>query len=306
MDNNKLETISNLFEGKEIRSAWDSEKEEYYFSIVDIIGALTDSNIPRNYWSDLKRKLKQEGSQLHENIVQLKMKSQKDGKRYLTDTLDTHGILRLIESIPSPKAEPFKLWLAQMGKERIDEVFDPELAVNRAVDYYRAKGYDDKWIKARLTGVVDRRKLTDVWKENGITKDYEYGILTNEIYQEWSGMKASQYKEYKGLRKESLRDNMTDIEVALTDLGEIATRELVKEHKPYGLKENREMAKRGGRIAKNTRDDLEKELGRTVITKQNALNYKYIDDNKLDKEKKLDDKSKKELKDGNNKEETYE
>ena len=306
MDNNKLETISNLFEGKEIRSAWDSEKEEYYFSIVDIIGALTDSNIPRNYWSDLKRKLKQEGSKLHENIVQLKMKSQKDGKRYLTDTLDTHGILRLIESIPSPKAEPFKLWLAQMGKERIDEVFDPELAVNRAVDYYRVKGYDDKWIKARLTGVVDRRKLTDVWKENGITKDYEYGILTNEIYQEWSGMKASQYKEYKGLRKESLRDNMTDIEVALTDLGEIATRELVKEHKPYGLKENREMAKRGGRIAKNTRNDLEKELGRTVITKQNALNYKYIDDNKLDKEKKLDDKSKKELKDGNNKEETYE
>ena len=285
MDNNKLETISNLFEGKEIRSAWDSEKEEYYFSIVDIIGALTDSNIPRNYWSDLKRKLKQEGSQLHENIVQLKMKSQKDGKSYLTDTLDTHGILRLIESIPSPKAEPFKLWLAQMGKERIDEVFDPELAVNRAVDYYRAKGYDDKWIKARLTGVVDRRKLTDVWKENGITKDYEYGILTNEIYQEWSGMKASQYKEYKGLRKESLRDNMTNIEVALTDLGEIATRELVKEHKPYGLKENREMAKRGGRIAKNTRDDLEKELGRTVITKQNALNYKYIDSNKLDKKK---------------------
>lgn len=285
MDDNKLETISNLFEGKEIRSAWDSEKEEYYFSIVDIIGALTDSNIPRNYWSDLKRKLKQEGSQLHENIVQLKMKSRKDGKSYLTDTLDTHGILRLIESIPSPKAEPFKLWLAQMGKERIDEVFDPELAVNRAVDYYRAKGYDDKWIKARLTGVVDRRKLTDVWKENGITKDYEYGILTNEIYQEWSGMKASQYKEYKGLRKESLRDNMTDIEVALTDLGEIATRELVKEHKPYGLKENREMAKRGGRIAKNTRDDLEKELGRTVITKQNALNYKYIDTNKLDKKK---------------------
>lgn len=219
--------------------------------------------------------------------------------------MDTSGILRLIESIPSPKAEPFKLWLAKMGKERIDEVFDPELAVNRAVDYYRAKGYDDKWIKARLTGVVDRRKLTDVWKENGITKDYEYGILTNEIYQEWSGMKASQYKEYKGLRKESLRDNMTDIEVALTDLGEIATRELVKEHKPYGLKENREMAKRGGRIAKNTRDDLEKELGRTVITKQNALNYSYIDDNKLDKEKKLKDKSKKELKDDNNTEETF-
>ena len=284
MENNKLETISNLFEDSEIRSVWDSEKEEYYFSVVDVIGALTDSNIPRNYWSDLKRKLKQEGSQLHENIVQLKMKAT-DGKMRETDTLDTKGILRLIESIPSPKAEPFKLWLAKMGNDRIDEVFDPELAVNRAVDYYRAKGYDDKWIKARLTGVVDRRKLTDVWKENGLTKDYEYGVLTNEIYQEWSGMKASQYKEYKGLRKESLRDNMTDIEVALTDLGEIATRELVKEHKPYGLKENREIAKRGGRIAKNTRNDLEKELGRTVITKQNALNYKYLNSNELEKKK---------------------
>ena len=284
MDNNKLEIISNLFEGKEIRSAWDSEKEEYYFSVVDVIGALTKSDRARKYWNDLKIKLNQEGSQLSEEIGQLKLKS-KDGKFYNTDVLDTSGILRLIESIPSPKAEPFKLWLAQMGKERIDEVFDPELAVNRAVDYYRAKGYDDKWIKARLTGVVDRRKLTDIWKENGITKDYEYGILTNEIYQEWSGMKASQYKEYKGLRKESLRDNMTDIEVALTDLGEIATRELAKEHKPYGLKENREIAKRGGRIAKNTRNDLEKELGRTVITKQNALNYKYLNLNELEKKK---------------------
>ena len=151
MENNKLETISNLFEDSEIRSAWDSEKEEYYFSVVDVIGALTDSNIPRNYWSDLKRKLKQEGSQLHENIVQLKMKSQKDGKNYLTDTLDTKGILRLIESIPSPKAEPFKLWLAKMGNDRIDEVFDPELAINRAVDYYRSRGYNDNWIKARMT-----------------------------------------------------------------------------------------------------------------------------------------------------------
>lgn len=198
MENNKLETISNLFEDSEIRSAWDSEKEEYYFSVVDVIGALTDSNIPRNYWSDLKRKLKQEGNQLHENIVQLKMKSQKDGKNYLTDTLDTKGILRLIESIPSPKAEPFKLWLAKMGNDRIDEVFDPELAINRAVDYYRSRGYNDNWIKARMTGVVDRRKLTDVWKENGITKNIEYAVLTNEIYQAWLGMKASEYKEFKG------------------------------------------------------------------------------------------------------------
>lgn len=276
---NKLETISKLFEDKEIRSVWDAEKEDYYFSVVDVIGALTNSNRARKYWNDLKIKLNQEGSQLSEKIGQLKLKS-KDGKLYNTDVLNTSGVLRLIESIPSPKAEPFKLWLAQMGKERIDEVFDPELAINRAVDYYRNRGYDDKWIKARLTGVVDRRKLTDIWKENGITKDYEYGILTNEIYKEWSGMKASQYKKYKGLRKESLRDNMTDIEVALTDLGEIATRELAKEYKPYGLKENRKMAKRGGKIAKNTRDNLENELGRTVITEQNALDYKYLDDNK--------------------------
>ncbi len=195
-----------------------------------------------------------------------------------TDVLDTKGILRLIESVPSPKAEPFKLWLASLGSERIDEVFDPELAVNRAVEYYRKRGYDDRWIKARLTGIVDRFKLTDVWMASGIMKDYEYGILTNEIYKSWSGMKASEYKEFKGLRKESLRDNMTDIEVALTDLGEIATRELAKEHKPYGLKQNKEIAKRGGNIAKITRDNLEKELGRTVISNKNSLAYKYIDE----------------------------
>ena len=289
MDNNKLDTITNLFEGKEIRSIWDSEKEEYFFSVVDVISSLTDSNEPRKYWSVLKTRLKKEGSQLTTNCSQLKLKSS-DGKYYNQDVLDTKGILRLIESIPSKNAEPFKIWLAQMGKERIDEVFDPELAINRAVDYYKSKGYDDKWIKQRLTGVVDRHKVTDVWKESGITKNYEYGILTNEIYQEWSGMKASQYKEYKGLRKESLRDNMTDIEVTLADLGEIATRELVKEHKPYGLKENREIAKRGGRIAKNTRDNLEKELGKSVISKENALNYKYIDDKKLIEDKKSKEK----------------
>ena len=275
--NNKLETISNLFEGNEIRSIWDSEKEEYYFSVVDVIAALTNANIPRNYWSDLKRRLVEEGSELHEKIVQLKLKA-KDGKYRETDVLDTKGILRLIESVPSPKAEPFKLWLANLGSERIDEVFNPELAVNRAVEYYRKKGYDDKWIKSRLTGIVDRFKLTDVWKESGIIKDYEYGILTNEIYKTWSGMKASEYKAYKGLRKESLRDNMTDIEVALTDLGEIATRELAKEHKPYGLEENKNIARRGGNIAKITRDNLEKELGRTVISNKNVLNYEYIDE----------------------------
>lgn len=275
--NNKLETISNLFEDKEIRSIWDSEKEEYYFSVVDVIGALTNSNIPKRYWSDLKKRLTEEGSELYENIVRLKLKAQ-DGKLRETDTLDTKGILRLIESIPSPKAEPFKLWLANLGSERIDEVFNPEIAVNRAVEYYRKRGYDDKWIKARLTGIVDRFKLTDVWKESGITNSFEYGILTNEIYKEWSGMKANEYKTYKGLRKESLRDNMTDIEVALTDLGEIATRELAKEHKPYGLKQNKKIAKRGGNIAKKTRDNLEKELGRSVISNKNSLNYEYIDE----------------------------
>ena len=282
---NKLETISNLFEGKEIRSVWDAEKEEYYFSVVDIISALTDSKIPRNYWSDLKRKLINEGSQLHEEIVQLKLRSNKDGKNYLTDTLHTKGILRLIESVPSPKAEPFKLWLAQMGKERIDEVFNPEIAIKRAIDYYRNRGYSDKWIEARLKGILDRNKLTDIWKENGIKENYEFAVLTNEIYEAWSGMKAAKYKEYKNIRKESLRDNMTDVEVALTDLGEIATRELAKKHKPFGLKENKKVAKAGGEVAKTARDDLEKKLGETVISKKNSLNYKYIEQKVLEEMK---------------------
>lgn len=295
VDNNRLETISNLFEGKEIRSVWDADKEEYYFSVVDVISALTDSKIPRNYWSDLKRKLLNEGSELHEKIVQLKMKSQKDGKNYLTDTLDTKGIFRLIESVPSSKAEPFKLWLAQMGKERIDEIFDPEIAINRAIDYYRGRGYSDQWIETRLKGILDRKKLTDVWKENGIKQNYEYAILINEIYKSWSGMKASEYKEYKELRKESLRDNMTDIEVALTDLGEIATRELAKEHKPYGLKENRKIAKMGGHAAKVARDDIEKNLGKSVISKTNALDYKYLNSNKLDKKKLLKEENNQKL-----------
>ena len=279
MSQNKLETISNLFEGNEIRSIWNNEKEEYYFSVVDVISALTNNDYEksRNYWKWLKNKLNEEGSQLVSNTNQLKMKSKKDGKNYLTDTLDTKGILRLIESVPSPKAEPFKLWLANLGSERIDEVFDPEIAINRAVDYYRKQGYSDKWIKDRLDGIVDRKRLTDVWKDGGITKNYEYGILTNEIYQEWSGMKASEYKAFKGLRKESLRDNMSDIEVLLTDLGETATRELAKKHKPYGLDQNKKIARMGGNTAKVAKDDLEKKLGESVITKNNNLNYKYIE-----------------------------
>ena len=273
---NKIETISNLFEEKEIRSIWDKEKEDYYYSVVDVIGALTNSKDASDYWTTLKRRLsKDEGSQLPTNCRKLKMKSSKDGKNYLTDVLDTKGILRLIESVPSPKAEPFKLWLANVGSERIDEVFDPEKAINRAINYYKKRGYDDEWIKKRLTAILNRNKLTDAWKETGIKENYEYAILTNEIYKEWSGMKASDYKEYKGLRKESLRDNMTDIEIALTDLGEIATRELVKTHKPNGLEQNKKIAKMGGNTAKIARDDLEKKLEKTVISKTNSLSYEY-------------------------------
>ncbi len=276
---NKLETISNLFEDKEIRSIWDSEKEEYYFSVVDVISALTDSNNPRNYWNMLKKRMKkEEQSELSTKCVQLKMKSRKDGKSYSTDTLNTKGILRLIESVPSPKAEPFKLWMASLGSERIDEVFDPEIAINRAVNYYRNKGYSDEWIKARLTGIVDRFKLTDVWKEGGITKPMEYALLTNEIYKGWSGMKASEYKSYKGLRKESLRDNMTDIEVALTNIGEIATRDIARQEHPQGLTENLKVAKRGGGVAKGTRDLYEKETNKSALSKENALNYQYVDE----------------------------
>lgn len=282
MRENKLNTISNLFEWKEIRSVWDSEKEEYYFSVVDVIGALTNVNIPRNYWSDLKRKLQTEGSQLHEEIVQLKMKSSKDGKMYKTDTLDTKGIFRLIESIPSPKAEPMKVWLANLGSERIDEVFDPEIAIRRAINYYRKRGYSDRWIESRLKGILDRNKLTDIWKEGEIDKSVEYALLTNEIYKTWSGMKASEYKAYKGLRKESLRDNMSDIEIALTNIGEIAARDIAKGEKPNGLEENIKVAHRGGRIAKGARVLYEEETGGTAIKSENSLNYKYIDDKKLE------------------------
>ena len=282
MENKKLETITKLFEGSQIRSVWDDEKEEYYFSVVDVIRALTDSSNPRDYWYKLKiRMSEEEKSELSTKCRQLKMKSIKDGKLYLTDVLDTKGILRLIESVPSSKAEPFKLWLASLGNERINEVFDPELAINRAINYYRSRGYDDEWIEARLKGIISRNKLTDAWKNAGITEGYEFGVLTNEIYKSWSGMTAKEYKGFKGLRKESLRDNMSDIEVVLTDLGEIATRELVKEHKPQGLRENKKIAKAGGNVAKVAKDNLEEKLGKSVVSSQNKLNYKYVDDSKL-------------------------
>ena len=275
--NNKLETISNLFEDKEIRSIWDNEKEEYYFSVVDVISVLTESKDPSHYWRTLKSRMVQEGNETVTKCDTFKLKA-KDGKMRNTDMLDTKNIFRLIESVPSPKAEPFKMWLANLGNERIDEVFDPEIAINRAVNYYRNKGYSDEWIKERLTGIVDRFKLTDIWKEGGIIKPMEYALLTNEIYKGWSGMKASEYKELKGLRKESLRDNMTDIEVALTNIGEIATRDIAREEHPQGLKENLRVAKRGGGVAKGARDLYEKETNKSAISKENALNYQYDDE----------------------------
>ena len=281
--NNKLDTILNIFEGKEIRSIWNGEEEEYYFSVVDVIDALTDSNNPRNYWNMLKKRLsEEEKSELSTKCVQLKMKSKKDGKNYLTDTLDTKGILRLIESVPSPKAEPFKMWLASLGNERINEVFDPEIAINRAIDYYRRKGYNDEWIKNRLNGILNRKRLTDTWKESGITSNLEYALLTNEIYKSWSGMKASECKEFKGIRKESLRDNMSDIEVILTDLGEITTRDIAKKEKPVGLKENLKVAKRGGGAAKVAKEYYEKETGEDAITSSNNINGRYLDNKKID------------------------
>ena len=284
--NNKLDTISNLFEGKEIRSIWDKDKEEYYFSVVDLINALAEPKEPRKYWNDLKRKLQNEGSELSEKIGQLKMKSLKDGKMYNTDTLDTKGILRLIESVPSPKAEPFKMWLANLGSERVDEVFDPSIGIDKMIDFYLHKGYTLEWIELRIKAIIDRKKLTKVWHDSGVKDGSEYAILTNEIYKEWSGMTASDYKAYKGIRKENLRDNMTDIEVVLTDLGEVATRELAREHKPYGLEQNKEIARMGGDAAKAARDNIEKNLGKTIISNKNKLNYKYIDDNN-----KIDNKS---------------
>lgn len=284
MQNNKLETISNLFEGKEIRSIWDSEKEDYYFSVVDVISVLANPKDSSDYWTTLKKRLiNEESSELPTKCRRLKLRA-KDGKMRETDVLYTEDIFRLIESVPSPKAEPFKLWLAHLGKERIDEVFDPEIAINRSINYYRRRGYTYEWIEKRLKGILDRHKLTDIWKEGGIMESFEYALLTNEIYKEWSGMTAKQYKEFKGLRKESLRDNMDDIEVALTDLSETTTRALAKKHKPYGLNANKRIAKLGGEAAKVARDNIEKNMGETIVTNNNKLSYQYIDNQKVEKD----------------------
>ena len=283
MKEKKLELITKMFEGKEIRSVWNNEIEDYYFSVIDVVAILSNASVPKRYWSDLKRRLIEEGSELYEKIVQLKLRSSKDGKYYLSDVLDTKGIFRLVESIPSPKAEPFKIWLSALAKERIDEVFDPEIAINRSINYYRKRGYPDSWIEARLKGMLNRNKLTDTWKNHGINEDVEFAILTNEIYRTWSGMTAREYKDYKGLKKESLRDNMSDIEVALTDLGEIATRELTNELNPHGLEQNKYISKMGGEVANVAKDNLENKLNRSIVSSKNNLNYKHIDD-KLMKE----------------------
>ena len=273
-----VKTISNLFEGSVVRSVWDSEKEDYYFSVVDVISVLTNSSNPRNYWNMLKSRLNQEGSELYTNCVQLKLKSSKDGKMYKTDTLDTKGIFRLIESVPSPKAEPFKLWLANLGKEKIDEVFDPSKGINQMIDFYLKKGYDLEWIERRIKAILDRKKLTKTWYEHGIKKETEYGVLTNTIYKAWSNMIAREYKDFKNIKKESLRDNMTELEVLLTDIGELTTKELVKEYKPNNLKENINLAKVGGSIANNTKKDIENKLNKNIITNKNNLNYEYLKD----------------------------
>ena len=283
----KLATITQLFDGKEIRSIWDAEKEDYYFSVVDVILVLTDSPNPRDYWYRLKTRMtEEEKSEVSTKCRQLKMKAQ-DGKMRETDTLDTKGIFRLIESIPSPKAEPFKLWLAKLGSDKIDEAFDPSKGIDQMIDYYLKKGYSLAWIEARIKAIIDRKKLTNTWKENGVNEGVEYAILTNDIYKEWSGMSVQEYKSYKGIRKENLRDNMTDLEVAITNIGELATREIAKNEKPFGLSDNRKVAKRGGGVAKRTKDFFEEETGSKVISKDNSLNYQYLDDSKLIEKKKF-------------------
>ena len=265
-----------LFEDQKIRTAWDAEKEEWYFSIIDVISVLTGTANPRRYWSDLKRKLKAEGAnELYEKIVQLKMLSS-DGKRYKTDVANTEQLLRIIQSIPSPKAEPFKAWLAMVGKERIEETIDPEQAIDRALDTYLKKGYSEEWIHQRLLAIRIRNELTDEWKKRGVQKGREYAILTDEISRAWSGMTTGQYKQLKGLTKENLRDNMTDLELVLTMLAEASTTDISKTAKPQTFEENKQVAKRGGKVAGIARQALEAETGKPVITEKNAFDFQQL------------------------------
>ena len=284
MNQDKMHLINKIFNNETIRTVWDKEDEKYYISVVDIVGVLSESDNPRNYWKVLKHRLKKEGNESVTNCNQLKLKSS-DGKYYNTDVVDIEGMFRIIESIPSKNAESIKGWLAKLGSERIDEVFDPSLSAQRAIDIYRAKGYDEKWITKRLKGIQDRKELTDIWQENGITEGKEYAILTNEIYKEWSGMTAKEYKQYKSLRKESLRDNMANIEIILADLPEETTKRLAEKHKPQGLKQNKEVARMGGHAAKVAREDIERNLGESVVNKQNRLNYEYKKEEQLETSK---------------------
>ena len=268
-----------LFEGKQVRFAWDNEKEEWYFSVVDVVAVLTDSKNPRDYWYRVKKRMsEEEKSELSTFCRQLKLTSS-DGKKYETDAADMRGILRIIQSIPSPKAEPFKMWLATVGKERIDEVIDPEQAIDRALATYLKKGYSREWINQRLQSIQVRKELTDAWQDHGVKAGKEYAILTDEVSKAWSGMTTRAYKDFKGLKKENLRDNMTTLEIVLNMLAEATTTELTKTNNPQGLAENKQVAKRGGSIAGNARKEIEKETGKSVVTSQNAIDFgKLIED----------------------------
>ena len=281
-----------LFEDKRIRSAWDPEKEEWYFSIVDVCEVLSGTDNPRRYWSDLKRKLKSEGSvELYEKIVQLKLTAP-DGKKRLTDVANTEQLLRIIQSIPSPKAEPFKLWLAQIGRERIEETIDPELTIDRALETYLRKGYSHEWINQRLQAIQVRKELTDEWDARGVQKGVEYAILTDEITKAWSGMNTRQYKNLKGLKKENLRDNMTTLELVLNMLAEATTTEISRQKAPEGLRENVEVARSGGKVAGDARKAIERQTGVPVITSKSAAQLNQVVSNLIEATSEIPDKNK--------------
>ena len=260
-----------IFEGSQIRSVWDNEREEWYFSIVDVVGSLTESNNPRDYWYRVKKRMsEEERSELSTFCRQLKLKST-DGKSYKTDVADMQGIFRIIQSVPSPKAEPFKMWLAEVGKERIDEIIDPELTIDRALESYARKGYSREWINQRLQAIQVRKELTDTWQDHGVKAGNEYAILTNEISKAWSGMTTREYKDFKGLKKENLRDNMSTTELILNMLAETATKDIAEATNPQGLDENKEVAQDGGSIAGDARKSIEARTGKPVITSKNAI-----------------------------------
>ena len=260
-----------MFEGSQIRSVWDNEREEWYFSVVDVIGSLTESNNPRDYWYRVKKRMsEEERSELSTFCRQLKLKST-DGKSYKTDVADMQGIFRIIQSVPSPKAEPFKMWLAEVGKERIDEIIDPELTIDRALEGYARKGYSREWINQRLQAIQVRKELTDTWQDHGVKAGNEYAILTNEISKAWSGMTTREYKDFKGLKKENLRDNMSTTELILNMLAETATKDIAEATNPQGLDENKQIAQDGGSIAGDARKSIEARTGKPVITSKNAI-----------------------------------